>query len=47
MIGMVYFSLLVKMIIGMNRLFQFVTNVKIACVAIAGFMIGKIMRLKV
>ena len=40
MIGIVYLSWFVNRISGKNRLFQLDTNVKIAWVAIAGFMIG-------
>ena len=45
--GMVYLSLLVRRINGIKRLFQENTNVKIAWVAIAGFIIGRMILLKV
>ena len=46
MIGIVYFSCFVRRISGVNRLFQLPTKQKIACVAIAGFMIGSTIVLK-
>jgi hypothetical protein len=41
MIGMVHFLLSVRRMRGMKKLFQLNTNERMACVARAGFMIGK------
>ena len=47
MIGSVYFFWSVNRIRGSNNLFQLLTKLKIACVAIAGFMIGSAILLKI
>ena len=47
MIGMVYRSCLVRSIWGRNSWFQLVTNANIACVAIAGFIMGSTIWLKI
>ena len=45
--GMVYMVFLVRSMLGRNIWFQLVTKVNIACVAIAGFMMGRPILLKV
>ena len=47
MIGIVYFVLSVNIIKGRKKLFQEPTNAKIACVASAGCIMGRIIWLKV
>lgn len=47
MIGMVYLSWSVSRTSGVKRLFQLDTKLKIACVAIAGFIIGRTMELNI
>ena len=47
MIGSVNLSCFVRRIRGLNKSFQLVTKLKIACVAIAGFIIGRTITLKV
>ena len=47
MIGMVYLLLSVSRMVGRKRLFQLETKQKMAWVAMAGFMMGSAMRLKV
>ncbi|MNC52802.1 hypothetical protein D3C75_1021710 [compost metagenome] len=47
MTGIVYFSFCVSKISGMNKLFQLATKAKMACVATAGIISGRMIRLKV
>ena len=46
-IGIVYLSLFVRSTSGVNKLFQLDTKLNMACVAIAGFMIGMAILLKI